>query len=69
VEPAQVDRRLVTVVVNPSAGHGRALRLLDEVRSELSAWARDVRVVTTRDLAHADDLARRVEEKQKRLTK
>ncbi|WP_055749780.1 diacylglycerol kinase family protein [Frankia sp. AvcI1] len=54
---AAVDRRLVTVIVNPSAGRGRALRLLDGVRTELDRWAADVRVAPTRDLAHAGRLA------------
>ncbi|ABD13172.1 sphingosine/diacylglycerol kinase-like enzyme [Frankia casuarinae] len=57
VEPAEVDRNRLAVIVNPSAGHGRAMRMLDGVRVELARWARDVRVTPTRDLAHADDLA------------
>jgi YegS/Rv2252/BmrU family lipid kinase len=57
VRPAPVDRGLLTVVVNPSAGRGRALRVLDEVRAELAGWARDVRVTHTRGLSHAEELA------------
>ncbi|WP_374216090.1 diacylglycerol kinase family protein, partial [Frankia sp. AiPs1] len=53
----EVDRRLLTVIVNPSAGRGRALRLLDGVRAELDRWSADVRVAPTRDLAHAGQLA------------
>ncbi|WP_261564861.1 diacylglycerol/lipid kinase family protein [Frankia gtarii] len=53
----EVDRRLLTVIVNPSAGRGRALRLLDGVRVELDRWAADVRVAPTRDLTHAGQLA------------
>ncbi len=53
----EVDRRLLTVIVHPSAGRGRALRLLDGVRAELDRWAADVRVAPTRDLAHAGQLA------------
>ncbi|CAO5182198.1 diacylglycerol kinase (ATP) [Frankia sp. AiPs1] len=52
-----VDRGRLTVVVNPSAGRGRALRVLAPVCAELTGWASDVRVVPTRDLAHAGLLA------------
>ncbi|WP_308204624.1 YegS/Rv2252/BmrU family lipid kinase [Frankia sp. R82] len=52
-----VDRERLTVVVNPSAGRGRALRLLAPVCAELAGWASDVRVAPTRDLAHARELA------------
>lgn len=54
---AVVDRGRLTVVVNPSAGRGRALRLLAPVCAELARWAPDVRVAPTRDLAHAGELA------------
>jgi YegS/Rv2252/BmrU family lipid kinase len=50
-----VPRRL-QVVVNPSAGGGRATRLLPPVEQALRAAGHDVRVTPTRSLAHADDL-------------
>ncbi|SNQ49213.1 Sphingosine/diacylglycerol kinase-like enzyme [Frankia canadensis] len=52
-----VDRGRLTVVVNPSAGRGRALRLLGGVCAQLSHWAADVRVAPTRSLDHAGELA------------
>lgn len=45
------------MVVNPSAGRGRALRLLGDVSAALSQWAPDVRVAPTRGLEHAGELA------------
>jgi YegS/Rv2252/BmrU family lipid kinase len=55
--PAVVDRRRLWVIVNPSAGRGRAGRLLPGVESALRGWAADVAVTPTRDIAHADELA------------
>ncbi|WP_308222358.1 YegS/Rv2252/BmrU family lipid kinase [Frankia sp. AgB32] len=54
---AAIEPGRLTVVVNPSAGRGRALRLLGEVGTELAGWAADVRVTPTRDLKHARALA------------
>ena len=57
VPDAAVDRSLLTVIVNPHAGGGRAARVLEDVRTALARWAGDVRVETTRSLDHARDLA------------
>ncbi len=54
---AVVEPGRLTVVVNPSAGRGRAMRLLDGVSTALAGWAADVRVTPTRDLDHARALA------------
>lgn len=53
VEPA----RAVTVIVNPSAGGGRAGRLLGGVTAELLARGVEHRVEPTRSLEHAVELA------------
>jgi YegS/Rv2252/BmrU family lipid kinase len=53
----EVDRLRLTLIVNPSAGGGRAARVLDDVRAALERWASDVRVEPTRDLDHAEELA------------
>jgi YegS/Rv2252/BmrU family lipid kinase len=50
-----VQRRL-QVVVNPSAGGGRASALLPSVEQALRTAGHDVVVTPTRSLAHADDL-------------
>jgi YegS/Rv2252/BmrU family lipid kinase len=50
-----VQRRL-QLVVNPSAGGGRAAALLPQVEQALRAGGHDVVVTPTRSLAHADDL-------------
>jgi YegS/Rv2252/BmrU family lipid kinase len=49
-------QRRVQVVVNPSAGGGRASRLLPTVESALRNAGHDVVVTPTRSLAHTDDL-------------
>jgi YegS/Rv2252/BmrU family lipid kinase len=51
-----VPRRL-QLVVNPSAGGGRAMRLLPAVTETLERAGHDVVVTQTRSLAHADELA------------
>ena len=48
--------RRLQLVVNPSAGGGRAIRLLPPVEQALRAGGHDVVVTPTRSLAHADDL-------------
>ncbi|MBL7492698.1 YegS/Rv2252/BmrU family lipid kinase [Frankia sp. AgB1.9] len=53
--PVQLDR--LRVIVNPSAGHGRAGKVLPAVEAALRGWATDVEVSPTRDIAHADELA------------
>jgi YegS/Rv2252/BmrU family lipid kinase len=50
-------RREITVVVNPSAGGGRAARALPAVEARLRALGCSVETAATRDLAHARDLA------------
>jgi YegS/Rv2252/BmrU family lipid kinase len=50
-----VQRRL-QLVVNPSAGGGRAATLLPQVEQALRTAGHDVVVTPTRSLAHADDL-------------
>lgn len=44
------------LIVNPSAGGGRATRLLPAVRDALTGAGVSLRVERTRDLDHADDL-------------
>ncbi|HEX7298491.1 MAG TPA: diacylglycerol kinase family protein [Solirubrobacteraceae bacterium] len=53
------DRRTrhITLVVNPSAGGGRAARALPVVQARLAALGCDVETAATRDLEHARDLA------------
>jgi len=51
------DRRLA-LIMNPSAAGGRALRLLPSVKGELDSLGLPHRVVETRDIDHASDLAR-----------
>jgi YegS/Rv2252/BmrU family lipid kinase len=51
-----VGRRL-QLVVNPSAGGGRAARLLPAVEAALRGAGHDVVVTRTRSLSHADELA------------
>lgn len=53
--PVQLDR--LRVIVNPSAGHGHAGKVLPAVESALRGWAAEVEVSPTRDIAHADELA------------
>ena len=50
-----MERRL-QVVVNPSAGGGRAAALLPRVEAALRGAGHDVVVTPTRSLAHADEL-------------
>jgi YegS/Rv2252/BmrU family lipid kinase len=50
--------RDVALIVNPAAGGGRALRALPEAERALRAAGLRVRLVHTRDLAHARDLGR-----------
>lgn len=49
--------RPLQLVVNPRAGAGRARRALPAVERALRRAGHDVRSTTTRDLAHAGDLA------------
>ena len=51
-------RRPLCLIVNPSAGRGRAARLLPEVESALRARGLAFRVERTDSLAHARELAR-----------
>lgn len=55
-DPARVDRD-VALLCNPSAGGGRAARILPRVVRELRALEVAFRTETTRDLAHARELA------------
>lgn len=55
--PAEVDRGRLRVIVNPSAGRGRAGQLLPGVEAALRGWAAEVEVSATRDIEHADTLA------------
>jgi YegS/Rv2252/BmrU family lipid kinase len=48
--------RRLQLVVNPSAGGGRAARLLPDVEAALRAAGHDVVVTPTRSLEHADEL-------------
>jgi YegS/Rv2252/BmrU family lipid kinase len=57
VAPAEVHRKLITLIVNPSAGGGRASRVLPGVQAALGGWAADVRTEMTRSLDHAAELA------------
>jgi YegS/Rv2252/BmrU family lipid kinase len=50
--------RPVCLIVNPSAGGGRAGRALSDVELALRGHGLEVRTELTRDLAHARDLAR-----------
>jgi YegS/Rv2252/BmrU family lipid kinase len=54
-EGARVPRRL-HVVVNPSAGGGRAMRALPAVETALRGAGHAVEVTLTRSLEHADEL-------------
>ncbi|HWT25511.1 MAG TPA: diacylglycerol kinase family protein [Solirubrobacteraceae bacterium] len=56
-------RRAVCVIVNPSAGRGRAARLLPRVEQALRAHELAFRVERTRSLAHARELARSARER------
>jgi YegS/Rv2252/BmrU family lipid kinase len=49
--------RAVCLIVNPSAGGGKSLRLAPVVHEALVAHGLDVRRVQTRDLVHARELA------------
>jgi len=51
-----VDRRL-QLVVNPSAGSGRAASLLPRVEAALRAAGHDLLITLTHSLEHADELA------------
>jgi YegS/Rv2252/BmrU family lipid kinase len=51
-------RRSLCLIVNPSAGRGRAARLLPTVEAALRARGMPFRVERTRSLAHARELAR-----------
>ena len=55
--PARMDRRFC-LIVNPSAGRGRAARLLPRVEQALRARGLAFRVERTDSLAHARELAR-----------
>lgn len=50
--------RRIALIVNPSAGSGRAARALPAVREALGAAGLEVRVELTRDLDHARELSR-----------
>jgi YegS/Rv2252/BmrU family lipid kinase len=54
---AVVDPRALNLIVNPSAGGGRAAKVLPDVTAALGRWAADIRVETTKSLDHAADLA------------
>jgi YegS/Rv2252/BmrU family lipid kinase len=49
--------RSISLIVNPSAGGGRAARALPKVQNRLSALGVTFHTETTRDFAHARDLA------------
>jgi YegS/Rv2252/BmrU family lipid kinase len=53
-----MDRRAFCLIVNPSAGRGRAARLLPRVERALRARGLGFRVERTDSLAHARELAR-----------
>jgi YegS/Rv2252/BmrU family lipid kinase len=53
-----MDRRAFCLIVNPSAGRGRAARLLPRVEQALRARGLGFRVERTDSLAHARELAR-----------
>src|SRR3954447_19923238 len=50
--------RLIALIVNPSAGGGRAAKALPKVQERLRALGVEHHTELTRDLAHAQDLAR-----------
>ena len=52
------EARHLTLIVNPSAGGGRAGQALPDVQDALRKLGLDHRVETTRSLEHAGDLAR-----------
>jgi YegS/Rv2252/BmrU family lipid kinase len=54
---ADSGTRAITLVVNPSAGGGRAGHVLPAVEARLRALGCSVETAATRDLAHARDLA------------
>lgn len=47
----------LTLIINPTAANGRALKLLPTVERELSRAVPNVEVVQTRSLAHAESVA------------
>jgi YegS/Rv2252/BmrU family lipid kinase len=53
-----MDRRPLRLIVNPSAGGGRAAKLLPQVESALRARGLAFRVDRTHSLPHANELAR-----------
>jgi YegS/Rv2252/BmrU family lipid kinase len=53
-----VDERRVRLIVNPSAGGGRAARLLPDVEAALRSHGIAFRVDRTRSMEHARELAR-----------
>src|SRR5215217_4019575 len=53
-----MDRRTLCLIVNPSAGRGRAARLLPRVEQALRARGLRFRVERTESLPHARELAR-----------
>ncbi|MGF7237520.1 MAG: diacylglycerol/lipid kinase family protein [Frankia sp.] len=57
VADAEIDHRRLMLIVNPSAGGGRAARVTDDVAAALARWGADVRVERTRDIDHAGELA------------
>jgi YegS/Rv2252/BmrU family lipid kinase len=54
---SEIAVREITLVVNPSAGGGRAARALPAVQARLSALGCSLETVATRVLAHARELA------------
>jgi YegS/Rv2252/BmrU family lipid kinase len=52
------DGRRLALILNPSAAGGRALHLLPGVKEELTILGLTHRVLETRDIDHASDLAR-----------
>jgi YegS/Rv2252/BmrU family lipid kinase len=50
------------LIVNPSAGGGRAAKALPDVEAALRRWGADLVVERTRDIEHADELAVRAVE-------
>ena len=51
------DERRLAVIVNPTAGAGRAIEALPRIRSELERLGADFRVVETRSAEHAREEA------------
>src|SRR5213080_4854437 len=49
---------MIALIVNPSAGGGRAAKLLPKVQERLRALGVEHHTELTRDLPHAQDLAR-----------